>query len=228
MSFDGSGVEEALDNNAGALDVTTDVVTSHGGATTLARGRGGGQSIRFPAFDPSATGQRAVLHVVPTTASNEFSPGVSDFLFGASFRLDRRSAGQGGDNGDNILQFGRYGDAAQYKLEVDGRSPACRVKGQLGVVALKTHIQVRPGDWYNATCRRERDAVTLTVIRYGHGGTARKWTKSAAAPIGPVTAEGVAPPLSIGGKLTREGRVDPSSDQFNGQVDDVVLRINRL
>jgi hypothetical protein len=54
---------------------------------------------------------------------------LGDFRFGAAFRLDAVSQGSRADNGDNLVQRGLSGDPAQYKLQLDGRVPACRVQG---------------------------------------------------------------------------------------------------
>lgn len=224
LSFDDTTLDAALSGNTGEMAVHADVVTENGAVLQRVAGRNGGWALRFPSFEPSAAGGRAVVRLVPANPTDAFSPGGSDFTFGATFRLDTNSQGAAGDDGDNLVQFGRYGSPAQYKLDIDGRSPSCRVKGDLGAVTVKSGVQVSANDWFAVTCRREGEAVTLTTIRYGVDGVARRWSSSAAGKIGTVTLPDSRMALSIGGKLTASGNVDSSSDQFNGLIDDVVLR----
>ncbi|HET6562069.1 MAG TPA: hypothetical protein VFG72_09355 [Marmoricola sp.] len=226
FSFDDGSIEEALEHSSGALDVSASVTSLNHGKLRVVPGRDGGGAVQFPSFDPSPKGERAVLRVLAPSGTNAFSPGDSDFTFAATFRLDARSQGSTSDNGDNLLQFGRYGADAQYKLDIDDHSPACRVKGDRGAVAAKLSMDVNASDWYTVTCQRDGESIKLRVVQLGSDGPTREWTKSASGDIGSVTSSNATTPLSVGGKLTFDGQIDPSSDQFNGEVDDVLIRLD--
>jgi len=181
--------------------------------------------VRFPAAtaDAAATPPRAVLSITPGPGgdADALNPGARVFSFGASFRLDAVSTG-GDDNGDNLMQRGLIGSASQYKIQVDHDRPSCRVAGSDGEVLVRSPVRVRPGRWYTVRCSREDDRVTLQLSERGSGTTQ---DVSATGRTGSLDASGDLP-LSVGGKLTAQGTaVRSNSDQFNGEVDDVVLLV---
>lgn len=225
LRFDDAQLRDGrlLARNDGVARVETSVASYGDGAVRLVDGPEG-SALRFPAAtgDP-ATPPRAVLSITPAPGGDAdvLSPGTRVFSFGASFRLDAVSTG-GDDNGDNLMQRGLIGSASQYKIQVDHDRPSCRVAGSEGEALVRSPVTVRTGRWYTVRCTREEDEVTLQVTEHGSDTTHEA---SVAGRTGSLDAPGDLP-LSVGGKLTAQGAaVRSNSDQFNGEVDDVVLLV---
>jgi hypothetical protein len=219
--------------SAGSASVQTSVVTANGGRLTTVSSRAAqGKAVQFPAFDSSAAGARAVIKVVNTTRNDELAPGDRDFSWSADFRLDGDSVSHAKgshDNGNNLLQRGLYDDT-QFKLDADARRPACRLRGSTGdagAVRVLAPVAVAPDQWYNATCTRSGNTLTVSVLAFDSAGNVtQQWTDSATstAGFGTVTWARPGTPLVIGGKLSATGSmVEKCSDQFNGAVDNVTL-----
>ena len=209
--------------NRGTAGVTSRVVTQDGGNAVRARGRSG-YAVRFPKASSAANPPRAVLRVT-NDAQDQLSPGRSWFKFGAEVRLFADSDGTQTDNGDNVLQRGLYDDQAQYKLQVDKRRPECRVKGARGAVLVRSTVRMKARDWYRLVCTRDDSAVTLRVVHFLRDGSRSSTTKTNVGRTGSVAAETASVPMSVGGKLSAAGLPMASTDQLNGVVDEVFLRI---
>jgi hypothetical protein len=211
--------------NAGAAEVETTVETIGGGRVLRAEGRSGGFAIRFPQFTREPQPGAAVLKVVASEAGT-FDPGKRAFRFGADFVLDAESGGTEIDDGDNLIQRGLFGDAAQFKIQVDRRVPSCRIQGSAGEVFVKAEREVEPEAWHRVVCERRDDVVHLTVGRFDDDGrlTKRRWTSR--GKIGTIDLGAEDSYLSVGGKLGTTGTVVQSStDQFNGVVDEVFFEL---
>jgi hypothetical protein len=219
--------------SGGSASVQTSVVTANGGrATTVSSRATQGKAVQFPAFDPSASGARAVIKVVNTTSTDQLAPGDRDFSWSADFRLNADSASHASgsqDNGNNLVQRGLYNDT-QFKLDADARRPACRLRGSTGdagALRVTAPVTVAADQWYNATCTRSGNTLTVSVQAFASAGNVtRQWTNSArsSAGFGTVAWAAHGTPLAIGGKLSATGdMVDQCSDQFNGAVDNVTL-----
>lgn len=118
--------------NQGSAPVRTSVSSDGGGRITSIAGRtgSGDHALRMPGFDPTAPSPRAALLVANDGSDDRLNPGTSRLSFGADVTLDSASASGAAssrDDGDNLLQRGVWADRAQWKLEVDGRRPTCRV-----------------------------------------------------------------------------------------------------
>jgi hypothetical protein len=187
--------------------------------------RSGGSALRLPAYSDSTAPPRAVLRVSNATGSDRLSPGTANFAFGATARLDAASQGTSFDNGNNLVQRGLFDDVAQYKLDLDGRYPGCTVKGDLGTVSVRIREAVSPDDWYSLMCTRTDSTLTLSVEHHHSDDATTRQVTSATGRIGAVTMISPAIPMSVGGKLNAAGTITSSTDQFNGLVDDVFLRI---
>lgn len=212
----------------GTAPVTRDVVRASGGALKAGGWRNGSRAFDFPAFTWSSTPPRAVLRVTPLGIGDPLAPGGSNFSFGADFRKDSSSSGTSVDNGDNLIQRGLWGDSAQYKIEVDGGRPGCRIKGDGGSVAVRAPLQVDSRLWYRVRCSRVANTVTLTVKEYRADGTVRSVSAQGTGTIGRLTWPKVRTPLSVGGKLAPDGAlIRSATDQFNGLVTAPQLRIDR-
>jgi hypothetical protein len=130
------------------------------------------------------------------------------------------------DNGDNVVQRGLYGNRSQYKIQVDGRRPSCRVKGSSGAVMVTSTVALSSGTWYRLICTRSGSTVSLQVTRYTSTGSVASTTMSSASgATGTVRAPSWSQPISAGGKLNARGEVARDSDQFNGRLDNIVLVI---
>lgn len=221
--------------NGGRAAVETSVVTAYGGGLASVGSRATqGSAVQFPAFNPAGSGARAVIKVVNTTGADQLAPGTQDFSWSADFRLDadtESSAKGSHDNGNNLLQRGLFGDT-QFKLDVDDRRPSCRLRGSTGdtgAVRVRAPMTVTADQWYNATCTRAGNTLTVAVRSFdATGNVTQQWSSSAtsSAGFGSVTWAKVDTPLSIGGKLSATGKLPGYGDQFNGAVDNAVLRFD--
>ncbi len=193
------------------------VATVSGGSAKLVAGPGGDlpSAVQFPSYVASGTYPRAVLRLTPSSGA-AFTPGNSDFTYGAVVRLDARSSGRSNDNGDNVLQRGLYNEPSMFKLELDAARPACTVRGSAGLVVLRSTTITR-GVWYRVTCSRTSGVVSIAVARVGasSASTARIATTRPTGNLSFTSSR----PASVGGKLTARGAVATSaSDQFNGAI----------
>lgn len=215
---------------AGTVATAAEIRTHASGVATAVRHRGAGRALRLPAFAAAADRETvpvAVLAVTPT-GTRSLDPGSGDFVFGASVRVDRTSTGTTTDNGDNVVQRGLIGSPAQMKLQVDGRRPACRVKGADGEVQVTADRRLRPGRWYDLSCRRAGDTVTLVQRGVGADGVVvrQRWTRR--GPTGSLSALGRGVPLTVGGKTDATGApLTAGADPLNGSVDDIYLDLLR-
>jgi hypothetical protein len=207
--------------NQGTADVASVMVTDGGGQWRSVDRHG--QSIETPAYRPGSDAPVAILRVTPVGEEGDaLAPGYSSFEFGAEFRLDAVSDGSSTDNGDNLMQRGLSGDEAQFKLQLDHQRPACRIKGSAGAVQVVSPSTVPAFTWFRAACRRFNDRVVLTVTELQSG---EQTVTTVDGHTGSLRPESADVPLSIGGKLNAHGGIVSSSDQYNGFIDDVFLRV---
>ncbi len=211
----------------GSMPLHATVVSEYSSGLVSAPGRiGQGQAVRTPA--EGAPGGKAVLAIAADEA-DPLSPGWRAFVFGADVLLDDASgsAMDPTDNGDNIVQRGLYNQPGQYKIQVDNRRPSCRIQGSSGAVMVAPERDLAAGVWYRITCARNLAAVTLTVTEYaatGQVASSQNWVEHGA--IGSVTARNGRVPLAVGGKLTEDGRLAQQTDQFNGVIDNIGMRVS--
>ena len=225
---DGTAVWQIEDQGTGAFDI--DVATDDGGRVRAAPGSGGraaDRALRFPWFDPTDPAAEAVVRVVPTGTVDALDPGTGPVAFGADFAIDAASDDQSPgsiDDGDNIVQRGRWGDPGQYKLEVNGTRPVCRFAGRSGAVEIYGS-PIEPERWYRARCERAEGTATLAVTSWDADGAAATRTWNKPDPSGDLSPASAATPLSIGGKLGWGGGVATDPDQFNGRIDEVWVAV---
>jgi hypothetical protein len=221
ITFDGG--------SSGSAPVAVSIARSGGGTvSTMSDKPWLGRTGRTPSFDPDPGAPRGVLKVA-ATSGDPLSPGSQTFTFGADVLLDAGTTGVhrtgSTDNGDNVVQRGLYGQQSQYKIQVDGRRPSCRVKGRGGAVTVWSTTTLAAGTWYGLRCTRSGKTVSLQVRRYSStGAVVSTTTTKRRGATGSVSAPRSVP-ISVGGKLTSDGQVAHDSDQFNGRVDNVVLSI---
>lgn len=224
---------EVLVGGSGRLRAMLRTLPAQGAATRV-DGREGGAALRLPAHVPEARtdgvgGQPlAAVSVSPISLvpPHPLDPGAQPFSVGASFRLDETAGRSVVDSGDNLVQRGSFDDPAQYKLQVDGRQPSCRVAGDEGGLLVRSNTEVRADTWYDVLCTRSDSGLELSVTEHAGDGDPTTRTFTAKGPTGDLSGLDPGVPLSVGGKLTTTGLlVRQDTDQFNGIVDDVVLDI---
>lgn len=213
--------------NRGGARLQIAVVSADGGTVGATAGRSAsdGQAVRFPPTDPTAPAPRAVIQATNVGGSDLLDPVGRRFEYGTDFTLDATSADldpKSIDDGDNLMQRGRYDDVTQYKLEIDHRQPICRVKGRRGEVTVVAGTQVEPDRWYRARCIRTADGVAVSVSWWNADGSLATRTFSKAGATGDMTTEAASVPLSVGGKLGANG-VAGDADQFNGRLDNTYV-----
>ncbi len=230
LSFSDAVVGEPITvvTNDSAEATTQAVVTAHGGSVSAVSAGASGPAARFPSYNGSSSGPRAVIAVTNSGSTDVLGPGASDFVFGADVRLDTANRGTSYDNGNNIVQRGLGTDVAQFKLQVDRGRFSCFVKGDAGARTVKSPVPVAPGTLYRATCRRAIESagerVIITVAKVAADGSLGAPTTTASKP-GPVgnLSFAFATPLSVGGKLADSVTIFTASDQFNGVIDNAFL-----
>lgn len=215
-----AGDPDGLLVNSGDRRLRVSHVTSHDGEVTGTRDAPDGHALRFPRYDPQGQ-DFAILKVRSRGTDDLLSPERHDFVFGADVAMDGVTTGTASDNGDNLVQRGLYESSSQYKIQVDDGKVSCRIAGVLGEVLVSAPGRLDPGDWYRIRCRRAGDRVTLAVAPLTAHGTGHWVSHTGTGAIGPVLMASDVP-LSVGGKLSWDGKLLPSStDQFNGRVDRV-------
>jgi hypothetical protein len=218
----------AIVRNAGAAKLLISIATANGGVLRTVRGHlsDHDEAVRFPAFDPSSTGPRAVIRVTNPGGDDLLDPGKGRFEFGADIMLDEDSASKAPgstDNGNNVLQRGLYDNPSQFKLQVDGQHATCLVKGRAGTVQVRSGSTISPDRWYRLQCVRNGDDVTLTVTSWGSDGKAIVKSTTKSGSTGDMSPQNVEVPLSVGGKLNKIGRINDETDQFNGLIENAYL-----
>jgi Laminin G domain len=200
----------------GDTSVDVEVADADGGKAKVVAGPDAAlpTAVQFPSYGGLLSYPRAVLSIMPTSG-DAFSPGSSDFRYGAVFRLNDVSSGGDLDNGDNVFQRGLYFDGSQFKLQVDHGYPSCVVRGSEGRVKVRSGSRVTANEWYRATCSRVGSKVSLAVTTYGGGDTVRDDSTGDTGTLSFPASR----PASIGGKLTAlSDIVLNASDQLNGAV----------
>lgn len=224
---------EVLVGGSGQLRAMLRTLPAQGAASRV-EGREGGAALRLPAHVPGARADGAggqplaAVSVSPISRvpPHPLDPGAQPFSVGASFRLDETAGRSEMDSGDNLVQRGSFDDPAQFKLQVDGRQPSCRVVGDEGGLLVRSDTEARADTWYDVRCTRTDSGLELVVTEHAEDGDPTTRTFTAEGPTGDLSGLDPGVPLSVGGKLTTTGLlVRQDTDQFNGVVDDVVLDI---
>ena len=201
-------------------------VSLGGGQILTAVGADGGAAARFPSNTESAVGVRAVFRV-GLSDSAALSPGRGGFQFGVDLMYpDGVAWDSAGDDGDNVFQRGLFGDRGQFKLQVDQGRPACRIAGGERETLVTAEATLAPDQWYRLLCQRSDDEVTIFVAELGSPWERLSWTSwSVSDRAGAIPPSQESVPVSIGGKLNRQGEiVRDAPDQFSGVLDNVVFR----
>lgn len=178
-------------------------VVAHGAG--LARPKGEASALEFPAPGRGA----AVLRI---EASEDFNPGERDFSVEAVVRLDRNER----TRGENVIQKGVFDTGqGQWKMQVDGGVPSCRVSGtrtgkHVSAIAVGRHIEGL--GWVRVHCGRKGGVLFLEV----------EGQPTVLAPADASMFIANDDPVTIGGRLP--GYSD--NDQFHGDVDEVRLELS--
>jgi hypothetical protein len=217
----GDMVPGTVNNGTARVDIT--VATQAGGRLTWTPGRAGGSAVRTPAYTAEGPAPAAALVVrTDPSAADPLDPGTGDFVVAVDFRADAATAGRPEDDGDNLVQRGRYGQPAQLKLQLDHGIPSCRLAGTLGEVLVRDSQPVTPDRWYRLTCTRTGPTVRMRLVDLDGPADPREVT--VAGDPGAISFDHA--PLSIGAKVSDRGRIaQGSSDQFHGTIDRVVVDV---
>lgn len=197
------------------------------GSFDIVDGRDDEPALDFPEFSADDDDYpRAVVTVSNAGDADQLSPGTRNFMWGADFRLDKLSQGLGVDNGDNVVQRGLSSDPAYFKAEVDKDRAACTVYGTEGRLIIRASEQLTTGRWYRIRCERTADELAVYVTEFDPDGGSRQYASRIKGSVGDVTAVAPTTPLTIGGKVGRDGGLLASAtDQFNGLVMNPLLDI---
>ena len=220
-------------NNLGTGKTDQYVLSQAGGKVKVRRsGMASGRVADFPNYDGDVEGKRAVITIVNAKKRDHLTPRSRNFSFGAKVNLDPMNAGTVWDDGNNLMQRGLQDDDAQYKIEIDKRRPSCRVKGKRDALEVISSSRITTQTWYLVKCTRVRtvegDRLTLAVIRIlADGSKVEKVVDQSGLTLLGKIRFGRRVPLSVGGKLSNRRTIERRSDQLNGRVDDVFLRVRR-
>jgi hypothetical protein len=148
-----------------------------------------------------------------------FDVANGNFIFGADVKIVVRPASGAGLN---VMQRGLFGRSrSQWKLQLDGLQASCRFSDDSG------HSVLLPADprsaprlsltaWYTVRCSRQGNVFSLDVR--GHGVSVHK---SVAAAMGSITCQA---PVTIGEKVVAGLQNDKRTDQFHGDLRNIVFR----
>jgi hypothetical protein len=216
--------------NSGSARLHIEVTAANGGTLTRGQSRAGGSSGagRTPRHDASADAPRAVIAVVDEHGRDNLNPSTSNFTFGADVRLDKLSENDSAgsfDNGDNLVQRGLFDSDSQYKIQLDHDRATCRVRGADGAVSVSSRQPIKPATWYRVRCSRSLSAVSIAITWWDRDGVPTTVSNSATGETGNLRPDSRSVPLSIGGKLSPDGALVASTDQLNGRIDNVIVRI---
>lgn len=207
--------------SSGELSVRTTIEYAARGRIERVDGRSG-YAARLPRFSASSPTPAAAIVVRPRGADG-LEPGTRPMRWGADVRLDGGFGDSLTDNGANVIQRGLIDDPSQFKLQVDHDVPSCRVQGDLGSATVAADGPLTAGRWYRLHCVLRNERLTLFVGRPGRPGP-EKWEVTAA--VGEVSFRR-STPVAVGAKVEADGDiVRPSTDQFNGTLDNVFLDIS--
>ena len=219
VAVPGDAVPDAA--NEGSVATRATVATRSGGRLTWADGWDGG-GIRTPVYGTAASTPTAALVLWPLDAGR-LDPRDHDFAAGVDFLTDTIERGRPGDDGDNLVQRGRFDDQSQIKLQLDHGVPSCRLSGSAGAVVVSAGEPVVAGRWYRLTCTRAAGRVVLSLIDLAAGTAPSSWDK--AGDPGDIHFGTV--PVSVGAKVTRDGDIDvDGTDQFHGVIDRVFVDVS--
>lgn len=209
--------------SVGTLPLHVGVVTLGGGELTWTSDPDHGWAVRTPVAQTDGEIRAAAIVVWPDEERRvELEPGRRAVRLQADFRADVPAAPRPGDDGDNLVQWGRFDDAVQLKLQLDHGTPSCRAVGSDRAVLVAADRKVVPDHWYRLTCAVLTGEVRLELLDLEAGGAPQEW----AQPVSPGAMVFGRVPLSIGAKVGASGQLDRHSvDQFNGVIDRVVVDV---
>lgn len=218
----------AVAQQRGHAEVIVGTLSMHGGEVrTTHDAIPGTGAFDFPAFRTTAHYPRAVVAVAPAGDEDLLEPRTVDFMWGAEFVLDERSAGPAVDNGDNVVQRGLFGHPAFFKAELDLRRAGCTVTGDRGTLVVRARELVRPGWHYTMRCKRSGDDLSVSVTETRPDGGVRTYASHTTGPIGDVDFAGPSVLLTVGGKTGVDGEIiGKETDQFNGVIANPYLAID--
>ncbi len=221
--------EPARPRQAGAASLALSVASLDEGTVTTAKGPDGGTAFDFPDFTDSGTAYpRAVVIARNVDDQRDvLSPDLGKVVFGADLRLDDTSVGRSEDNGNNIVQRGLSSDPVMFKLDLDGNlRPGCTVHGRSGKLMVYAADAVETDRWYRIRCAYADGQLFIYVGEYLPSGDLTTTGRSAEGKVGAIAFPESRIPVSVGGKVARDGSVISSAtDQFNGLIGSAFVAI---
>lgn len=214
--------------------LTASVVTLNSGrAVSAVSGVCCNNAIDFPTYAIAATNPPLAIVAIKNRSSavDALNPGTGNLRWQADFAMDNYT-GIDEIDGDNLVQRG-LSPQKQWKLSIDRHQARCTVRTTANAPASVTPaiiipIQTTNVRWYRAICNRTSTGV-LTLTVYARNISAQAWVLFGSS-TAPTSAAGDlnmtwSIPASVGGKLENTGAIEvsPSTDQFNGKVDNVVI-----
>jgi hypothetical protein len=142
-----------------------------------------------------------------TPHKSDLNPAGREFAVTVTFRVPTDTSGLG--DTPNMAQKGQFGDAGQWKMQLEPESAAvqCRFKGTLAARLLTSAVTgVDDGQWHTATCWRAAGRIGVQVD--GTENAASVW-------VGHIANTR---PMLIGAKS-----LTSSTDQFTGEIDYVAV-----
>ena len=170
---------------------------------TRPSGTGTSPAIAFPASGSA---------VIQVPDAPNLNPGTQDFTISTLVKV---TSGQV-TSGANLMQKGVFADPAQWKLQLDGGKPGCRIAGTdsagnpAAAVLLNTDVSIADQGWKFVQCKRRGDVLSLIV------GADTVDTDTGATMNISSTAK-----VNVGAK----GAGLTNNDQFRGEMDNSVFSI---
>lgn len=198
------------------------ISTGGGGAVSARQDPGGDTFLRFPGGScPTAPCPQAILQPTAGITLVPADGGTGRFVFGADIRL---TAAPSPLAGMNVFQFGSAGTGlSQWKLQVDQGRPSCRWSDGTRTVLLPAgdpDFRFALGRWYRVTCIRLSPVRFQIRVDDPRTGIQVLPPAGATGQLDAILPSGA---VVIGGKRIRPAQSDVDTDQFHGDLDDIVF-----
>jgi hypothetical protein len=199
------------------------VSTGGGGTVTSMRPPGEDAFLRFPGGSCTVAPPCPQAIVMPAGSATLVpgGQGLARFVYGADIRLTEPPSPLAGMN---VFQFGAAADGiSQWKLQVDGGRPSCRWSDGTTAVLLPAgwaSFALTIGRWYRVSCWRLSRSVFQIRVEDPATGRQILPPSVAIARLNGILPTGQA---VIGGKRIRDTQSDVDTDQFHGDLDNIVF-----
>jgi hypothetical protein len=198
------------------------VLLGGGGTVTSVVELSGNRYLRFPAgtclVPPCA---QAIVQPIRSDTLVPGDGGTGRFSFGADARLTEEPSPAAGMN---VFQYGAAAaGVSQWKLQLDYGRPSCRWSDGTNVVLLMAGdpgYRLPLGAWHRIRCTRLSPVLFEVRVVDPRTGAATIPPTYQVASVGPILPTGA---VVIGGKRIRDTQSDVDTDQFHGDLDNIVF-----